>query len=53
MEPKNPVLPLVKQVREVSTIEEAEKLVATQDWVVIMIYHPTDDTISFVLGRVN
>lgn len=49
---KNPVIPLVKEIRGVDDPLVVENLLNIQDWVVLHMAHDADGKISYLLGRV-
>lgn len=51
MKIKNPVYPLIKEVREVSDIKEVAKLLTSGHWVAIDATNLK--SITFVMGRVS
>ena len=53
MKPMNPVLPMVKEVRETTDLKEVAALLTSGDWVAIAAAPNGDGSYLFVMGRVN
>lgn len=51
--PVNPVLPMVKEVRETTDIKVVAALLSSGDWVAIAAAIGNNDVCLFCLGRVN
>ncbi len=53
IKPTNPVLPMVKEIRETTDIKVVAALLASGNWVAIAATIGKDDVCLFALGRVN
>ena len=51
--PQNPVLPMVKEVRQTTDVAEVAAIMSNMDWVVIAATMGGDGKCLFTLGRVN
>lgn len=53
IKPDNPVLPLVKEIRETTDLKEVAALLTSKSWVAIAAAPNGDGTYLFCMGRVN
>ncbi len=53
IKPQNPVLPMVKEVRQTTEVKEVAAMLSSGDWVAIAATMGGDGKCLFALGRVN